>query len=127
MRHTGQLQTKTTSRALLALLGVPMALVIGGVPAHAEPGIDEAPNGDDGEFISSLHQLGINFGDPAAAISAGHHVCGLAQRGESGLELLNDIKEQNPGLTTSSAAQFATVSAKSYCPKQLEDNHHGIS
>ena len=127
MRRTG----RRTATLLLALLGVQMALMIGGtigaIPANAEPGIDEPSRGDEGQFLSSLQQLGIHFGDPAQAISAGHHVCGLAQRGESGLELINDLREQNPGLSTNSAAQFATVSAQAFCPKQLEDNHHGIS
>jgi hypothetical protein len=121
MRHTGP----RANKLLLALLSVPMGLAIG-VPAHANPGIDEPSYGDDGEFLSSLHQLGINFGDPAQAISAAHHVCGLAERGETGLEVLNDLRDQNPGLGTGGAARFATVAAKSYCPSQLEENDHGI-
>ena len=121
MRHTG----RRTTKLLLALVGVPMGLAIG-VPAHANPGIDEPSHGDDGEFLSSLNQLGIKFVDPAQAISAAHHVCGLAEKGETSLEVLNDLRDQNPGLGTCGAAQFATVAAKSYCPSQLEENDHGI-
>ncbi|MEE6178014.1 DUF732 domain-containing protein [Mycobacterium sp. 050134] len=121
MQYTGPLFAKF----LLALLAAPMGIILAW-PAYAEPGIDEPPNGDDAAFLSSLHQLGINFGDPSQAIGAAQSVCGLIQRGESGLEVLNDLRDQNPGLSTNSAAQFATVAAKHYCPRQLEPNDHGI-
>jgi Protein of unknown function (DUF732) len=117
---------RTERRSLkLALLGILMGFVIP-VPAHADPGIDEPPNGDDGAFLSSLRQLGISFTDPNQAIGAGHAVCGLVARGESGLELLDDLRKANPALTMGGAAQFATLAAKSYCPRQLEPNDHGI-
>jgi hypothetical protein len=121
MRHT---QRRSTKR-LLALLSVSMGIVIT-VPAHAEPGMDEPPAGDDGAFLSSLRQLGISFNDPNQAIGAGQAVCGLIARGESGLELLDDLRTANPALTMNGAAQFATLAAKSYCPRQLEPNDHGI-
>jgi hypothetical protein len=44
----------------------------------------------------------------------------LVSRGISGLQLLNDLRENNPALTTNGAAQFATISAKAYCPRQLD-------
>jgi hypothetical protein len=39
----------------------------------------------------------------------------------SGLHLLKHLQENNPGLTESGAAQFATISAKSYCPRELDE------
>ena len=108
-------------KLLLAFLGISMGFAIA-VPAHAETGVDEAAVDDNNEvFLADLHTVGIGFQDPGQAISAGKSVCGLINRGVSGLQLLNDLKENNPGLTTSGAAQFATISAKSYCPKQLEE------
>jgi hypothetical protein len=112
-------------KLLLALLSVPMGIVIT-VPAHAEPGVDEPPAGDDAAFISSLRKVGISFHDSNQAISAGQAVCGLMARGESGLELLDDLRTANPALTMNGAAQFATLAAKEYCPRQLEPNDHGI-
>jgi hypothetical protein len=38
-----------------------------------------------------------------------------------GLHLIQHLQESNPALTESGAAQFATISAKAYCPKQLEE------
>ncbi|EUA35476.1 hypothetical protein I552_6278 [Mycobacterium xenopi 3993] len=46
-------------------------------------------------------------------------MCGLIDNGESGLEVLKDLKTTNPGFTTDGAAQFAAIAARSYCPQQL--------
>ncbi|OBJ23527.1 hypothetical protein A5739_14415 [Mycobacterium colombiense] len=107
-------------KLLLALLGVLLAIVTA-VPAHAMPGEDEAAGDDNNEaFIADLHTVGISFQDPGQAVSAGKAVCGLLARGVSGLQLLNDLRDNNPALTTNGAAQFATISAKAYCPRQLD-------
>jgi hypothetical protein len=104
----------------LALVGVALGLVAA-VPAHAVPGEDEAAADDNNEvFIADLHTVGIGFQDPGQAVSAGKAVCGLLARGVSGLQLLNDLRDNNPALTTNGAAQFATISAKAYCPRQLD-------
>ncbi|HEY0228178.1 MAG TPA: DUF732 domain-containing protein [Mycobacterium sp.] len=109
-------------KLLLALLGVAMGIVIA-VPAHAVPGEDEAATDDNNDaFLSDLHKVGISFQDPNQAVSAGKAVCGLVSRGVSGLQLLNDLRDNNPALTANGAAQFATISAKAYCPRQLEDS-----
>lgn len=104
----------------LALLGVLVGIAVA-VPAHADPGFDEPPTDENNEvFLNDLHGVGINFQDPSQAISAGKAVCGFVSRGVSGLQLINDIRDNNPGLTSKGAAQFATISAKSYCPRALE-------
>ncbi|OIN82465.1 DUF732 domain-containing protein [Mycobacterium malmoense] len=112
-------------KLLLALLGVWMGIVTA-VPAHAIPGEDEEPVDDNNEsFLSDLHAVGISFQDPDHAVSAGKAVCGLMARGVSGLQLLNDLRDNNPALTTNGAAQFATISAKAYCPRQLQPGGKG--
>ncbi|UQX12701.1 DUF732 domain-containing protein [Candidatus Mycobacterium methanotrophicum] len=108
-------------KLLLALLGVSTGIILA-VPAHAGPGTDEPPGSDNnGVFLADLQKVGISYGDPNQAISAGQAVCGLVNRGMSGLHLLKHLRESNPALTESGAAQFATISAKSYCPRQLEE------
>jgi hypothetical protein len=110
-------------KALLAIIGVSMGLVFA-VPAHSEPGIDEpASDENNGSFIADLQKVGIGFSDPAQAVSAGQAVCGCLHNGMGGLHLLQHLQESNPALTESGAAQFATISAKAYCPKQLEEEH----
>lgn len=105
-------------RILFAPLAAVAALAFA-APAHAEPGVVEASAVDPAEFITSLHQVGITFADPAQAVAAGEAVCGLAANGETGIELLTDLREANPSLTINGAAQFATIAAKTYCPHQL--------
>src|ERR1700721_4546004 len=108
-------------KSLLAILGVSLGLVLA-LPGHPEPGLDE-PAGDEnnGSFISDLKKVGIGFSDPAQAVSAGPAVCGCLHNGSGGLHLIQHLQESNPALTESGAAQFATISAKAYCPKQLEE------
>jgi hypothetical protein len=107
-------------KPLLAVVGVAMAIVFG-VPAQADPGVEEPPSNDNnGVFLADLQKVGIGFSDPNQAVSAGQAVCACIHNGMSGLHLLKHLQENNPGLTESGAAQFATISAKSYCPRQLD-------
>ena len=90
---------------------------------HAEPGVDEPPsNENNGAFLADLKKVGIGFSDPNQAISAGQAVCGCIHNGMSGLHLIKHLQESNPALTESGAAQFATISAKAYCPQQLDES-----
>jgi hypothetical protein len=108
-------------KQLLALLGVSMGIIFA-VPTHAEPGIEDPPSNDkNGAFLADLQKVGIGFSDPNQAISAGQAVCGCIHNGMSGLHLLKHLQENNPALTENGAAQFATISAKSYCPRQLDE------
>jgi hypothetical protein len=108
-------------KLLSALLSPLMAFVVT-VPAYAEPGVEDPPSNDNnGVFLADLQKVGIGYSDPNQAISAGQAVCGCIHNGISGLHLLKHLQETNPALTENGAAQFATISAKSYCPKQLDE------
>jgi uncharacterized protein DUF732 len=108
-------------KQLLALIGLSTAIIFA-VPAHSEPGIDEAPsNESNGAFLADLNKVGIGYSDPNQAISAGQAVCAFIHNGMSGLHLLKHLQENNPALSENGAAQFATISAKSYCPRQLDE------
>jgi Protein of unknown function (DUF732) len=108
-------------KPLLAVLGVSMGVVFG-VPAQADPGVEEPPsNENNGVFLSDLQKVGIVYSDPNQAVSAGQAVCACIHNGMSGLHLLKHLQENNPALTENGAAQFATISAKSYCPRQLDE------
>ena len=102
-------------RMLLALLGV--SAVIGlAAPAYADP--EPAP-ADDAGFLAALQQAGITYASPASAIGSAQAVCTCLDNGESGLELVHDVKAHNPGFTMDAASQFALISAKYYCPHHL--------
>jgi hypothetical protein len=109
-------------KPLLAVLGVSLGLMLA-APAHAEPGVDEpVSDQNNGSFLADLKKVGIGFSDPAQAIGAGQAVCAHIHNGMSGLHLIKHLQENNPSLTESGAAQFATISAKAYCPKQLDES-----
>lgn len=103
-------------RALLALVGV-SAMIGLAAPADADP--PPAPAGDDAGFIAALHQAGFSFANSDAAVGAGRAVCSCLNNGESGLELVHDVKMHNPGMDMEMASNFAMISAKFYCPHQL--------
>jgi Protein of unknown function (DUF732) len=108
-------------KPLLAVVGILMGIVFA-VPAHSEPGVEDPPGDENnGTFLADLKKVGIGYSDPAQAISAGQAVCGCIHNGMSGLHLLKHLQESNPALTENGAAQFATISAKSYCPRQLDE------
>ena len=103
-------------RRLLAMVGV--AAMIGfAAPAYADP--PPTPEGDDAGFLAALRQVGINYTSPDAAIASGKAVCTCLNNGESGLELVHDVKAHNPGFDMESASNFAMIAAKFYCPHQL--------
>ena len=108
-------------KPLAAIFGVAMGIIFA-VPANAEPGMDESPTTDNNDsFLADLHKVGIGYGDPVQAISAGQAVCAHIHNGMSGLHLIKHLQENNPALTENGAAQFATISAKAYCPRQLDE------
>ncbi|HEU4361101.1 MAG TPA: DUF732 domain-containing protein [Mycobacterium sp.] len=110
-------------KLLLALLGV--ATTVGlAVPAYGDPGIGASVGTDQGvvesaAFLDSLKAAGITYTSPDQVIAAARAVCGLVDRGEPGLEVISDLKANNPGFTTDAAARFAAISANSFCPHQL--------
>ena len=103
-------------RLLPAAIGI--AAMIGfAAPAYAGP--PPVPDGDDGAFLAALHQAGIGYASPDAAVASGRAVCTCLNNGESGLELVHDVKAHNPGFDMESASDFAVIAANFYCPHQL--------
>lgn len=103
-------------KRLLALIG--FSTVIGlAAPAHAEP--QEYGLGDDAGFIGALRDSDIGFNSPDQAIASAKAVCMCLDNGESGLELVHDLKVRNPAITMEHASKFAVLAAKFYCPHQL--------
>jgi hypothetical protein len=99
-------------KLLLALLSISVMIGLA-VPARGDP------DSDDGAFLASLQKAGITYQNAGQAIAAGKAVCGLIDEGESGLEVVEDLKTNNPAFTMDGAAKFAAISAHAYCPQQL--------
>jgi hypothetical protein len=104
-------------RTLLVALSACAAIGLA-APVHADP---DNTGGDDAGFLADLQKVGIHYPSPAQAITAGRSVCGCLNNGESGLELVHDVKTRNAGFTMEEASNFAMISAKYYCPHQLLD------
>jgi hypothetical protein len=103
------------------LLAMAAACVMLGLaaPLHADPGPAPLPDGDDAGFLAALRQVGISYSDPGRAVTSGKAVCACLNNGESGLELVHDVKSRNPGFDMEVASNFAMIAAKYYCPHQL--------
>ncbi|AGC62264.1 putative membrane protein [Mycobacterium liflandii 128FXT] len=102
-------------KTLFALLGL-SAMIWLAAPAHAHP--DEG-GGDDVGFLAALQNAGITYSNPDQAIGSAKAVCWCLDGGESGLELVHDMKTHNPGFNMEAASQFAVLAATYYCPHHL--------
>lgn len=104
--------------ALVAAVGL-------AAPAHADPATVEQASAEEAaaisnaDFLNSLKAAGITYTNADQVIGAGRAVCGLVGRGEPGLEVISDLKTNNPGFSTDGAARFAAIAAHAYCPQQL--------
>lgn len=85
-------------------------------PAHGDPG--DNPPGDTA-FLAALANAGISVPNPGQAIASAQAVCGLMRNGETGLQVLTDVKKQNPALTLDGAALFTAIASNAYCPEHL--------
>jgi hypothetical protein len=103
-------------RPLLALLGVSTMIGLA-APAYADP--DEGF--DDAGFLATVHDAGITYSSSDRAIAFAKRVCGSMGNGESGPQLVHDLQNSNPGLTTDHATLFVAISVKYYCPQQLNN------
>lgn len=102
-------------RPLLATFGVAVALGLA-TPAHADPdagGVDEAG------FLASLRSAGITYANADGAVAFAQSVCAAMGNGTMGPQMVNDLKSENPGLTTDHATSFLAIAAKYYCPQRL--------
>ncbi|OBG74496.1 MULTISPECIES: DUF732 domain-containing protein [unclassified Mycobacterium] len=99
----------------LCCLAVAAALA---APARGEP---DAGDADQAGFLASLSTAGITYKTPDAAVQFAKAVCQAMGGGERGPQMVDDLKNQNPGLTTDHATSFVAIAAKYYCPQQL--NH----
>jgi hypothetical protein len=99
-------------RRLLVMLGITSSLGIA-IPAYADPNVDAS-------FVHALNKAGITFNDSKSAVNAGKTACGLMDQGKPELDVVQLVTQQNPGISTTSAAQFTAIAASAYCPQHLQ-------
>lgn len=99
-------------KRLLTLVSVLTAIGLA-APAYGEP------EGDDGAFLAALQNAGFTYTSPGLVITSAKAVCGFISKGETGLQVVHDVKDQNPGMTMDDAARFAAIASNAYCPEHL--------
>jgi hypothetical protein len=105
-------------KALAAPLGALLMLVAAG-PAKADPA------DVDTDFLAALQAAGITYNRPDQAIVTAKMVCKFIAQGKPSPEVLDGLKERNPGLTTEHGSMFVGIAAHSYCPDQLVQSRSG--
>jgi hypothetical protein len=98
-------------RRLLVVVGIAASLGIA-IPAHADPNVDAS-------FVDALTKAGITFSNSKSAVSAGKSACGLLDQGKPELDVIALVTQQNPGISTTSAAKFTAIATSAYCPQYL--------
>ncbi len=98
-------------RRLLVVAGIAASLG-SAIPAHADPNVDAS-------FVDALTKAGITFSDSKSAVSAGKSACGLLDQGKPELDVIQLVTQQNPGISTTSAAKFTAIATSAYCPQYL--------
>ena len=79
-------------------------------PAHAHA------DGNDQSFLVALQQAGLTYQDPDRAVSAGKQVCDLVDGGMTGVDIVKNLEQYNPGFAGNGAAKFTAIAAEAYCP-----------
>lgn len=98
-------------KRLLVVAGIAASLG-SAIPAHADPNVDAS-------FVDALTKAGITFSDSKSAVSAGKSACGLLDQGKPELDVIQLVTQQNPGISTTSAAKFTAIATSAYCPQYL--------
>ena len=102
-------------RLLVALIGA-WAVIGFAAPAYGDPGTGGV---DESSFLASLRSAGITYKTSDAAVQFAQAVCESMGNGEYGPQMVDELKAQNPGLTTDHATSFLAIAAKYYCPQRL--------
>src|SRR5690242_11561273 len=90
-RRTPCHDRRVAMKLLPAVLAASTAIGIA-APVYADSGDGGA---DDVGFLSALQQAGISYPSPDRAITSAKAVCACLSGGESGLELVHDVKTSN--------------------------------
>jgi Protein of unknown function (DUF732) len=98
-------------RLPLLLCVVTMLAVAAPANAHAD--------GNDQSFLVALQQAGLSYQDPDRAVSAGKQVCDLVAGGMTGVDIVKNLEQYNPGFAGDGAAKFTAIAAEAYCPNAL--------
>jgi hypothetical protein len=87
------------------------AMIAMAAPVHAD--------GNDQSFLVALQKAGLTYQDPDRAVVAGKQVCDLVDGGMTGVDIVKNLQQYNPGFAGDGAAKFTAIAAEAYCPNAL--------
>ncbi|BCO36733.1 DUF732 domain-containing protein [Mycobacterium heckeshornense] len=100
-------------KLLLALTSV--AVVAGSAAyAHAEP------SSGDASFLDALTKAGITYQNADGAVASGKAVCAMLDDGKNATDIVNQLRQVNPGFSARDAAKFSVLASVAYCPKYMQ-------
>ncbi|OSC39233.1 hypothetical protein B8W66_18055 [Mycobacterium decipiens] len=83
-------------------------------PPAAPPSTSQNPERD-GVFLDSLHDRGIGFTNPDAAVYNGKMVCTNLSSGMTVQQVVEALRNSSPALGEKTTA-YVTISVRTYCP-----------
>jgi hypothetical protein len=98
------------------VVGTAVASATLGLAALLAAGAANAGAADD-QFLATLHQQGIGFGDTQSAINVAHHVCDALGQGMEPSQISQELVSHNPHIDRQSALLITVDAAQSYCPQ----------
>ena len=101
------------------------AMIAMAAPAHADPA--DGGYGNDQAFLAALSQAGLTYQDPDRATAAGKKVCDLVNGGMTGVDVVKNLEQYNPGFAGDGAAKFTGIAEEAYCPAALARAHQDAS
>jgi hypothetical protein len=102
--------------SLAAWAGVLTSGVVLAAPTQANP-VDD-------QFLSSLSNAGVNYGDPGGAVALGQSVCPmLAQPGGTFAVAASNISGH--GMSPGMAQMFTSIAISMYCPSMMASIANG--
>jgi hypothetical protein len=105
------------TRIVPTCAGLVIAAAAWAAPAQA--------NSVDEQFLSSLSNSGVNYGDPGAAVALGQSVCPmLAQPGGTFASAASSITGHN-GMSPAMAQMFTSIAISMYCPSMMTSIANG--
>lgn len=97
-----------------------------GLAALLAAGTANAASADD-QYLGTLQQQGIGFGDPQSAIAVAHHACDALGMGMTPADISAKIAGANGGIDRQTAVVIVVDAAQAYCPQFVHQMANGAT
>ncbi len=75
------------------------------------------------KFPRRAERAGITFSNPKPLSTRPRPRATMMDQGQAEIDVIQLVTEQNPGISTISAAKFTAIAASAYCPQHLPPRH----